>query len=69
MGGGRHRLIVCANHHGSGSNGANAVFSDDHGATWQNGQTVRSRSDGGGAQGFFWGKEGGATGGRARRDV
>ena len=40
MGGGRQRLIVCANHHGAASNGANAVFSDDHGATWQNGQTI-----------------------------
>jgi hypothetical protein len=36
---GKKRLVVCANHHG-GDNGANTVYSDDHGLTWKNGQTV-----------------------------
>ena len=40
LGAGKQRLILCANHHGSGSNGANSVYSDDHGATWHNGMTV-----------------------------
>ena len=39
LGGGKQRLILCANHHG-GDNGANTVYSDDHGLTWQNGKTV-----------------------------
>lgn len=34
------RLIMCANHHGSSSNGAHTVYSDDHGATWHNGKTL-----------------------------
>jgi sialidase-1 len=36
---GKKRLMLCANHHGS-DNGANTVYSDDGGATWQNGKTV-----------------------------
>jgi len=39
MGSGKQRLIICANHHGD-DNGANTVYSDDHGLTWKNGQTV-----------------------------
>lgn len=36
----RSRLIMCANHHGTISNGAHTVYSDDHGATWKNGKTL-----------------------------
>ena len=41
MGAGKQRLIMCANHHSkTGSSGAHTVYSDDHGATWQNGKTL-----------------------------
>ena len=45
----RSRLIMCANHHGSGpggSNGAHTVYSDDGGATWRNGATLDLGSEG-----------------------
>ena len=39
--GGGKRLIMCANHHSqTGSNGAHTVYSDDHGVTWRNGETL-----------------------------
>ncbi len=40
LSGGKKRLIMCANHHGNDSNGAHTVYSDDHGSTWQNGETL-----------------------------
>merc|ERR1712216_172992 len=40
LGQGRQRLMLCANHHGSSDSGANTVYSDDHGVTWRNGETV-----------------------------
>jgi len=40
--GGKTRLIMCANHHGTSSNGAHTVYSDNHGLTWQNGHTLSS---------------------------
>ena len=47
-GDGGSRLIMCANHHGSGAggNGAHTVFSDDGGATWNNGVTLDLGSEG-----------------------